>query len=481
MGPRPEPGRKPGTRRRSRTQRVLLRAALGLGAAAALFVLVVGPWPVYRNSRFSERRYYREAASEIRRQAEQARAAAGPLQAGWASRELFLPEGTPLAGYGSRRGKPATGTHDPLSIRALVLDNGRNRAVVVGSDLLIVPHNVAKRVRSRVWAKLRIAASEVLFNATHTHSGPGAGTRGLVARLFAGRFRREVEQRIVETVVSAIEAAAARLSEAEIGWGSAPAPAFIRNRTRSSTEAAALVDDRIDYLAVHKPDGRRCCVVRYSAHPTVIGSGNMEFSAGFPGYFRRHLEERGFDTVIYLAGAVGSMGPRVEAAGDDFEKAHIMGRGLGEAVKGSVHFRDTVSLRSLGVSFLVPPLQLRFAPGWRLSPLFLRIAGIRRRAWMSAVAIDELLLVGLPCDLSGEIAAGWREEAAASGIELVPLSFSGAYVGYVSPDAYYDDVYEAGEPGRLAYETAVMSWCGPDQEAFFTSLFSTARRTLYGR
>lgn len=55
------------------------------------------------------------------------------------------------------------------------------------------------------------------------------------------------------------------------------------------------------------------------------------------------------------------------------------------------------------------------------------------------------------------------------GIHLVPLSFNGAYVGYVSPDAYYGEVYDGG---KLAYETAVMSWCGPDQEAYFSALFT---------
>ncbi len=53
------------------------------------------------------------------------------------------------------------------------------------------------------------------------------------------------------------------------------------------------------------------------------------------------------------------------------------------------------------------------------------------------------------------------------GATLLPLSFSGTYLGYISPDAYYDELYDNTS---LAYETGIMSWAGPGQERFFTGL-----------
>ena len=49
------------------------------------------------------------------------------------------------------------------------------------------------------------------------------------------------------------------------------------------------------------------------------------------------------------------------------------------------------------------------------------------------------------------------------------LSFNGDYVGYISPDQYYRDL----EPdGSLGYERGVMSWIGPDQEAYLRHLIN---------
>ncbi len=44
-------------------------------------------------------------------------------------------------------------------------------------------------------------------------------------------------------------------------------------------------------------------------------------------------------------------------------------------------------------------------------------------------------------------------------------SFCADYAGYISPDEYYNDADAVSE-----YETGLMSWTGPHQEAFFTAL-----------
>ncbi len=51
--------------------------------------------------------------------------------------------------------------------------------------------------------------------------------------------------------------------------------------------------------------------------------------------------------------------------------------------------------------------------------------------------------------------------------DLWVLGFNGDYVGYISPDRYYCD---KDEKGGYGYERGVMSWIGPDQEAFTVSI-----------
>ena len=50
----------------------------------------------------------------------------------------------PLAGYGSRKGAPATGIHDSLFVKAIAIRVKDKTMVFVGSDLLIMPPEVSK-------------------------------------------------------------------------------------------------------------------------------------------------------------------------------------------------------------------------------------------------------------------------------------------------------------------------------------------------
>ena len=45
----------------------------------------------------------------------------------------------PLAGYGSRHGKPASGVHDDLYVKAVALRVRDRIGVMVGADALIIP------------------------------------------------------------------------------------------------------------------------------------------------------------------------------------------------------------------------------------------------------------------------------------------------------------------------------------------------------
>src|SRR5687767_191858 len=48
----------------------------------------------------------------------------------------------PLAGYGGRRGQPATGVHDDLYVKAVALSVDGRLGVMVGADALIIPAEV---------------------------------------------------------------------------------------------------------------------------------------------------------------------------------------------------------------------------------------------------------------------------------------------------------------------------------------------------
>jgi len=449
-----------------RKRSLLLLPLVGIGA----FVLFLGPWPTYGPVDLAADEELGRALQAVGASASHSQRTTQPgrLSAGWAKSVLEPPEGTPLAGYGDREGRPATGTHDELAVRALVLHDGRDTVAVVSSDLLIVPENVAEEARTGIAERLGMASDAVLFNATHTHSGPGAFAPGWVGEMFAGEYEPGMVSLLAERIVDAVVRAHARLEPARLASGRLAAPEHVKNRTRP-----ADVDPDLHYLLVEKDDGSRAVVVAYSAHATLLRAENMQWSAGYPGYLVRALERGGADLAFFLAGAVGSMGP--VAPGEGFAAAEVMGEDLAARVLSELDglaLAERLDVTSIGVPVTMPPLQVRLNRQLRLSPLLVRSLGVDNGAWIGGVRIGRTVLVGTPSDFSGELAGGLKDWAAQQGLDLWVLSFNGDYVGYVSPDRYYLTAQRGGKEG---YEMYVMSWCGPQQGEFLSRLI---RRTV---
>ena len=69
-------------------------------------------------------------------------------------------------------GKPFGAVLDPLLVQALVLDDGRTKAVILRWDLTDVSDSARDEVRRVVNAALGIPGENILINASHTHSAP---------------------------------------------------------------------------------------------------------------------------------------------------------------------------------------------------------------------------------------------------------------------------------------------------------------------
>jgi Neutral/alkaline non-lysosomal ceramidase, N-terminal len=452
----------------TRKRKILLLLAALFLALVGCFVTFVGPWPTY-TSGFRDKSHYKEALAAIEQRGRRASRglAIGRFQAGWASCSITPPIGTPLAGYGDRNGRPSTGVHDEIYVKALAVSDGDDRAVVVGADMLIIPENVADAVRAHVSKRTSLTANEILFSASHNHSGPGAFGPGLASKVFNGPYDPEVAAFLTSAFTEAIVEAYQSLEPAKVAHGSADAPEYIRNRTRKD----GPVDSELSYMLIEQEDGDRCFVVSYSAHPTILGSSNMEFTGEYPGFLMRRIAEETGAEAIYLGGAVGSMSHRAPERDDPFERSRAMGAALADRVLQAAlsepHFENSVDVASIGVPIQLPPFQLRLSERWRVSKFLPPLLGVDADGWMHAVRVGDVALVGTPADYCGEISVDLKSWAEDHSVDLWVLGFNGDYVGYISPDKYY---YDKDEDGGYGYERGTMSWIGPDQEAFTVSL-----------
>ncbi len=446
--------------------------------------IMLAPWPVSKQVPVEQMPHYRAALALVDEGAKRNHLTRTPgrFQAGWAKVELTPPVGAPLGGYGARDGAPSTGVHDPLFVKALAVSDGDDTAVIVGADMLVVPENIADAVRQQVTAATGLHAGAILFNATHTHSGGGGAMPGLLPRLFAGPYDPALPALAVRAFTDAIIKAHAAMKPARLAHGKADASRFIRNRARDGDAEGSL-----RWLVVEREGGERCIVTRFSAHATIVGSDNMEFSGDYPGYVQRILAEETGAECLFLAGAVGSMSPANTGDGSEFQQCENLARGLVALMRpglGNLTFKDAVDVAAVGVPVHFPSYDIRLSKNLRLSPITAALGGLDRDAWVGAVRMGDVILAGLPGDYSGELAirmAAWAEQT--HGADLWMNSFCGDYIGYISPDAVYNDPFDHPDPqarARSSYEGQVMSWTGPRQEAFFNGIVKHMVQRLKG-
>jgi neutral ceramidase len=92
------------------------------------------------------------------------------LKAGAAEIDITPPAGHRMAGYFDER--LATGTHDPLKAKALVLRHGREEIALVFCDLVGLSLHVTRKARAEASAKTGIPVTNIMIAATHSHTGP---------------------------------------------------------------------------------------------------------------------------------------------------------------------------------------------------------------------------------------------------------------------------------------------------------------------
>jgi len=294
-------------------------------AAAGLFVAVIGPWPVYKDSQFAASAYCKKALADIDKNIALSdfTATPGTLKAGWGVAKMTPKVGTPLGGLSARMGRPSTGVHDDLYSKAICLSDGKDTVALIGDDILIVPRILPSWPAERSRWKCRSPATTSCSVPATPIPAPGPSHRAWPEPSRPASWTPPYLNWSAQPWPTRSSRRTRAWPPAKLADAQVDAPEFIRNRTRNAT-----TDSMLKYLVVEKLTGEKCFVIRYSAHPTNFGEDQMGFSAEFPGALQRYVEAETKGTAIYLGGAVGSMGPRRARGATADERVDLMGRGL---------------------------------------------------------------------------------------------------------------------------------------------------------
>src|SRR5262245_6142755 len=284
-----------------------------------------------------------------------------PLQAGFGEADLTPPVGGKhkpvfLAGFGHNR--LATGVHDPLLARAVVLAHGGRRIAVVSVDVVGLFHPFVEKVRLAL-----PDYAYVLVTSTHNHEGPD--TLGLWgATPFQSGIDADYMKRVEDGIVAAVQAASKTLRPVEVKIGTASDGSLLHDGREPYIKHDELVALEFVEPGTKKTAG---LVVQWNCHPETLSSKNTLISADFVGYTVKHLHERYRCPVVYLTGTVGGLmtSLHVEVKDDagklladgTFEKTERYGRKVGEladrALKAAMPVRLT-PLEARSRAFFIP-------------------------------------------------------------------------------------------------------------------------------
>lgn len=374
----------------------------------------------------------------------------------------------PLAGYGARSGKPATGSLDPLWVKAVALETREYRIVWVAIDALIIPREVTEIVTTELARDPGLSRDELYLGASHTHGSLGGWGEGFVAEAFAGPFTPGVRDWMAGCIVAATRQALTNLAPVHVGSGSFQAPGQIRNRL---VQEAGRVDAEFSLLKFNRTDGSSAVIGTYGAHATVLGADNMSFSGDYPGAWARHVEQLTGATALFIAGGVGSHSAR-SGPGSPTERVENLGHQLAlDTVQALSRIQTSpdVLLTTIGLPVDLPEPNIRLVDDFRLRPwLSRRLVPTGSKTFLQAVRINDSIWVSTPCDFSGELALTLKEHACTLGRNLTVTSFNGDYIGYVIPSKYYH---------LGGYEPQTMSFFGPALPDYFDDLI---RRMMAG-
>lgn len=211
------------------------------------------------------------------------------IRAGVATVDITPPAGLPLSGFAART-LPATGAHDPLTVRALAV----NDTAMVVADVIGLHGDMSARIRRRC----ALPDANVIISALHNHGGPVS---------MAGRLTIETDeaylQRLEDACVEAIDQAVAAQRPATLSVGLGSDPDIARNRRHPD----GPVDRALPLLRARDENGGMIALMTgYACHPVVLGADNRLWTADYPHYVRRALETaHPGATALFVTGCVG--------------------------------------------------------------------------------------------------------------------------------------------------------------------------------
>jgi neutral ceramidase len=310
-----------------------------------------------------------------------------------------------MSGYAART-HPSEGVLTPLWAKALVLESGpHDRVVIVSTDVVGVPRTVTDQVAARVEKRFGLPRSQLLINASHTHSGPVVWPNLVNLTVFPPAEQEKLlayQGTFIDALVSAIAAAIRDLAPATVEYGQGSA-GFAMNRRQATPNSVNIgvnpkgpVDHSVPVLKIAGADGKlRAVLFGYACHNTTLGADTFQLNGDYAGFAAAGLERQhpgATALFLMLCGADQNPNPR-----GTVELARKYGESLAAEVDRVIATPMTAISGPLRTAFRLTTLRL--APRTRTDleaelksslPAQVRRAGMMLKALDAGKVIDRI-------------------------------------------------------------------------------------------
>lgn len=443
--------------------------------------------------------------------ATQKSAVSNGLRVGVAEIDITPPVGHRMAGYFDER--LATGIHDPLHAKAIVLQQGDKRIAMVFCDLVGISLHVSTNARARASAITGIPVTSILISATHSHTGPlfDDTRRKYFHELALTNLGEDPQEKIyypdvlVKKLVKVIAEAQSKLqpSEVAVGIGKQEGLAFNRRFHMKNGKVAfnpgqlnpnivrpaGPTDPDVGMLLVRDSKSKPVAgLTVFAMHSDTVG-GTL-YSADYAFYLQQTLRDAFGKNYIsaFAAGTCGDLNHinvAVKEPVKGLAVAERLGTTLGKAVLATIPKAEAIRNPSLAVrstKIIAPfqeitPAQLADARekitklGDSNNGFFIKVEAVKildlaekGTNWPMEVQVFRLdsdtAMVGLPCEIFVEL--GLAIKAASPFKKTLVMSICNDRPSYVpTKKAFTEGSYEVTNArvkpgvGETLVETAI--------------------------
>lgn len=224
-----------------------------------------------------------------------------------------------LSGFGFRSGDYDRVRKD-IFVRVMDFYSGEVRVTVIYGDLLWWNTRFVERMRSCLEEKLGLLREQVLFVASHNHSGPGTGDTAIALLETAdSEYLSYLEARILE----AAERAGANREAVRLKRSSGQFAGNVYRRVRTARGICMMpnyrvaADPLLTVINFRRPDGTlKGRIIHYPCHANL--SKDNELHPDYPGYLLE-LSDRDNpgSTAVFFQGCTADMRPNC-VLGEEF-------------------------------------------------------------------------------------------------------------------------------------------------------------------